>query len=122
MRNPKYERFDNLALRLIQNEFDQGGFKVVINTVTPNPDPTRPPVVTSVASDLPAVARGISAQLASMDPNLSTTSLQILTARLSGYTPEAGKHVQINGRDTVIVRVEPIPASGLPCAYRFFVN
>lgn len=122
MRNPKYTRFDNLALRLIQNEFDQGGFKVVINAVTPNPDPTRPPTAVVSTQDVPAVARGISAQLASMDPNLTTASLQVLVARLSGYAPVAGEHVQINGRDTVIVRVEPIPASGLPCAYRFFVN
>lgn len=122
MRAAIYSEFDQLALDLIQNEFDQGGFKAVISTNTPNADPSRPPIATTATQDVPAVARGISAQLASMDPNLSTASLQVIVARLSGYTPVAGHHVDINGRDHVIIRVEPIPASGLPCAYRFFVN
>lgn len=121
-RAPIYSEFDQLALDLIQNEFDQGGFKAVINTVTPNPDPTRPPTTVSTTRDVPAVARGVSAQLAASDPNLSTSSLQVIAARLSGYTPVAGGHVNINGKDHVIIRVDPIPASGPACAYRFYVN
>lgn len=122
MRAPIYSEFDELALDLIQNEFDQGGFKAVINTITPNTDPTRPPAAVAATQDVPAVARGVSAQLAASDPNLSTSSLQVIVARLSGYAPVAGGHVNINGKDHVIIRVDPIPASGLACVYRFFVN
>lgn len=115
-----YDRFRATATRLV-NRFDQGGTNALVRVLTPNPDPRLPPVVSSDVAAFPAVVRGVSADIAAMDPNLVATDLQVVTDVVN-YTPSVDDVVRINGTDRKVVRVEPIPAAGDPCAWRFYVR
>ena len=78
-----------------------------------------PPVASTTVEPFPAVVRGVSADIAAMDPNLVATDLQVVTDTVN-YTPSVDDVVQINGVDRKVIRVESIPAAGDPCAYRFY--
>ena len=115
-----YDRFRATATRLV-NRFDQAGTQFIDRVLTPNPDPRLPPAVVEVAEPFPAVVRGVSADIAAMDPNLVATDLQVVTDVVN-YTPSVDDVVRINEVDRKVIRVEPIPAVGDPCAWRFYVR
>lgn len=115
-----YNRMQATAKRLI-DKFDQGGTDSVAQSFTPNPDPLSPPSVSSVVAEVPAVVRGVSATIVGEHTNLRMSDLQVICSPLD-YTPEPEATVKINGRNHTIITVQPIPASGTVCAYRFFVR
>lgn len=115
-----YDRMRATATRLV-GQFDQGGTQAVVQVVAPNPDPLLPPVATTETEPFPAVVRGVSADIAASDPNLVATDLQVITDA-THYTPTADDVVRINGTDRKVIRIEPIPAAGDPCAWRFYVR
>lgn len=116
-----YDRLRVTAERLLTN-FDQGGTETVIQTVTPNPDPMLPPAVTDDSVPVRAVVRGVKAELVASVPDMQLTDLQVITDYRSGFVPVVGEHVLINGDKRAILRVEAIPAAGVPVIYRFFVR
>lgn len=116
-----YDRFRQTASRLL-TRFDQGGTEAVVQAVVANPDPLAPPAVNSTAQPVRAVVRGVSAELVASAPDMALGDLQVLTDALSGYVPVEGAAVLINGHQRAILRVEPVPASGDPVIYKFFVR
>lgn len=120
MADPFYDRLRSVATRLV-TKYDQEGTNELIRVVTPNPDPLLPPDVSTDIVAFPAVVRGVSANLVTADPNIAATDLQVITDVIH-YTPSVDDIVRINGADRKVIRVDPIPASGIPCAWRFFVR
>ena len=119
--SPIYSRFKSVASRLI-TRFDQDGFDVVIEASTPNPDPLYPPTVTTTDQRYRAVARGTSEQLRSSDPQLEDSTITVIIDSDQGYVPNAADHVKIDGKAMAIIRVDPIPAMGPICAYKFYLR
>lgn len=115
-----YTRMQATAKRLI-DRFDQEGTEKVAQSFTPNPDPLKPPTVTSLATPIPAVVRGVSATIVGEHTNLRMSDLQVICLPRD-YTPEPEATVKINGRNHTVITVQPIPAAGMVCAYRFFVR
>lgn len=115
-----YTRMRATAKRLI-DRFDQEGTDKVAQSFTPNPDPLKPPTVASTASPVPAVVRGVSGTIVGEHTNLRMSDLQVICSPLD-YTPEPEATVKINGRNHTVISVQPIPAAGMVCAYRFFVR
>lgn len=116
-----YDRLRGAAVRLL-DRFDQEGTQAVITVTVNNPDPLLPPSVVDEPLSIRAVVSGIKAELVSAAPDLTMTDLKVITAHDGAYVPKAGQRVLIDGRNRAIIRVEPIPASGAPCAYRFYVR
>ena len=115
------ERFrDDVAPRLCER-FDNGGVDGETVTVTPDIDPLLPPGEVVVSAPFPAAVGGIEGQFLQSDPNLVVSDLQARCAAID-YTPAIGGRVSVNGVSKLIVRVDPIPAAGLPAAYRFFLR
>ena len=67
------------------------------------------------------MARGISSNILTADPNLVATDVQIIVAAID-YVPAVADHVELNGSVRAVVRVDAIPAGGDPAIYRFFVR
>lgn len=120
--SPIYNRvFKPLARRLVRR-FNQDGLDVIVQAVTPNVDPFLPPTTVSTETRYEAVASGVSAELRASDPVLSNCIYKVIIDAEQGYTPEADTNFKIDGRAGLIRRVEPIPAMGPICAYRFYVE
>ena len=120
MADPFYDRMRSVATRLV-TKYNQEGTNEIVRVLTPNPDPFLPPTVSTDVVAFPAVVRGVSASLVTADPNLAATDLQVITD-VTHYTPSIDDMVQINGSDRKVIRIDPIPAAGVPCAWRFFVR
>lgn len=116
-----YDRFRSTATRLV-NRFDQEGTQVVLTVVVPNPDPLEPPATIETYQDIPAVARGVSGNIVTADPNVQATDIQVIVDTQTGYVPATGEQILMNGVSRAIVRVDAIPAAGDPVAYRFFIR
>lgn len=115
------QRFrDEVAPRLMQR-LGSDGVEVVLRVLTPNPNPLLPPSVTDSSSKVKAFAKGVSAQMVAADPNLVATDLRIIVAAVD-YAPSVGKMVQVNGEDRRVIRVDAVPANGLPAIYWIFVR
>ncbi len=114
-----YERMRAVSERLI-DRFDQGGTAAVLTVVVPNPDPLLPPAVQSQQQQFKAVARGVTQRMIDATPNVSAGDIQVITDYR--FTPQEGKRVLLNGINRLIVSIEPIPASGDPVAWRFYVR
>lgn len=115
-----YDRMRATATRLL-TRFDQVGSSHLVRVLTPGPTPLDPPVESEQSVSFMAVVRGVSESIVSSDPNISATDLQVITDTAM-YSPSIGDMVDINGTSRVVLRVDPIPASGDPCAYRFYVR
>lgn len=116
-----YSRMAGVAERLI-DRFQQDGMQVVVSSVTPDPDPLKPPTVTETLTGYKAVARGISAQTRASDPLLKDASLQVIIDAAQGYVPQVGAQVSMSGQFMLVKRVDPIPALKPHVAYRFFLE
>lgn len=110
------------AARDLVGYFNQDGLDVIVQAVTPNVDPFLPPTITATEMRYEAVASGVSAQLRATDPVLANCTYKVIIDAEQGYTPESDTNVKIDGRAGLIRRVEPIPAMGPICAYRFYVE
>ena len=108
------------AKRLLKR-FNNGGATHVAISVSAPVDPLAAPVLTPTYTDIPAVVRGVSASMVTADPNLVISDLQVIVAALD-YIPVVGAVVGINSMDKRILRVDAIPAAGLPAVYKFFVR
>ena len=115
------QRFRNdIAPRLL-DKFNNGGVATVIRVLTPNADPLLPPASDTTTAEVNAVARGISSNILTADPNLVATDVQIIVAAID-YVPTVAAHIELNGARRAIVRIDSIPAAGDPAIYRFFVR
>lgn len=114
-----YDRMRGVSERLI-DRFDQGGASAILTVVVQNPDPLLPPAVQARQQQFKAVARGVTQRMIDATPNVSAGDIQVITDRR--FTPQEGKRVLLNGINRLIVSVEPIPASGDPVAFRFYVR
>lgn len=111
---------DDVAPRLM-DKLGSDGVAVVVRALTPNTDPLQPPTVTETPGDVKAFAKGVSAQMVAADPNLQATDLRIIVAAVD-YAPAVNNMVKVNGSDRRIIRVDSIPANGLPAIYWMFVR
>lgn len=116
-----YDRMRATATRLV-NRFDQGGTSILLEVVTRNPDPRLPPTVVATTRQIPAVAFGVKENMVTADANIVATDMYVIVGAEEGYVPVAGDKVRINSSDRLITVVRPIPAAGMPCAYKFFVR
>lgn len=115
------QRFrDDVAPRLMQG-FGSDGVEVVVRVVTPNPDPLLPPIVAETQRDIKAFAKGVSAQMVAADPNLQATDLRVIVAAVD-YVPTVGHVVTVNSDARRVIRVDAIPANGLPAIYWMYVR
>lgn len=115
------QRFrDDVAPRLIA-KMGSDGVAVVLRVVTPNPDPVLPPSVTESSTGIKAFAKGVSAQMVAADPNLQATDLRVIVAAVD-YRPSVGNMVTVNEEARRVIRVDAIPANGLPAIYWMFVR
>ena len=121
MASPIVQKFRNDVAPRLMARFANGGTWVMVRTVTPNPDPLLPPTVVQAKTEFNAVARGVSANMLTADPNLVVSDLQVICAAID-FIPVVGQSVEINSKAMAILRVEPIPAAGDPAAYRFYVR
>ena len=116
------QRFrDDVAPRLMRSIGDNGGVAVVVRGLSPNPDPLLPPAAVDTPQDIPAYAKGISAEMLSADPNLQVTDLRVIVAAVD-YAPKVNDIVRINGADRRVIRVDAVPAAGDPAIYWMFVR
>jgi len=114
-------RFRNDTAPRLLAKFGNGGVDSVIRVLTPNADPLLPPTQDSVVVEVNASVRGVSASILNADPNLVASDLQVIVAAIE-YQPSVADHVQINGNQRQVVRVDAIPAAGDPAVYRFFLR
>lgn len=121
MASPLVQKFRNDTAPRLLAKFNNGGVSVVLRTITPNADPLKQPTVSETSAPVNAVARGVAGQYAANDPNLIASDIIIIVAAID-FVPEVDGMVSVNGEDRRIVRVDPIPAAGMPAAYRFFVR
>lgn len=115
------QRFRNDVAPRLLAKFGNGGVGAVVRVVMPSTDPLAPPITDSQIVEFNAVARGVSAEMIASDPNLVGTDLQVICAAID-YIPVVGGMVSINGAPKLVLRVDPIPASGDPAAYRFYLR
>lgn len=121
MASPLIQKFRNDTVPRLLARFDNGGIEYGAVTVTPNIDPLLPPAVVETWMYIDAVAAGTAGRYADSDPNLVASDIRVISGALD-FTPVVGSYVRINGLPKLIVRVDPIIASGPPAAYRFFVR
>lgn len=115
------QRFRNDVAPRLLAKFGNGGVDVVLQVVTPTPNPLEPDAVDYVREDVKAVARGVSSSILTADPNLVASDVQVICAAID-YVPAVADVVAINGTDKRVVRVDAIPAAGDPAIYRFFLR
>lgn len=115
------KRFRNDVAPRLLARFANGGVDAVVTAVAPGATPIDPPTITSSSVSFNCSVSGVSANILTADPNLVASDLQAVCAAID-YTPVVGGKVEINGSTRAIVRVEPIPAAGIPAAYRFFLR
>lgn len=121
MSSPLVAKFRNDIAPRLMAQFANGGTETEVRVVTPDPDPLKPPTVTVTGAAFNAYAKGVSSQMVAADPNLQATDLRVICAAID-FTPVVGGMVEINGKSRGIQRVEPIPASGDPAIYKFYVR
>lgn len=114
-------RFRNDVAPRLMAKFANGGTSTVVRVVMPNHDPLLPPMTQDSPVEFNAIAFGISPQMIAADPNLLATDLRVICAAID-FTPVVGGMVEINGKSRGIQRVEPLPASGDPAIYKFYVR
>lgn len=119
--NPFYREMQKAARDLI-SYFNQDSLDVVLQVVTPNVDPLLPPTIVATEQRYEAVASGMSGQARANDPVIANCDYRVIVDVEQGYRPEVGTLVKIDGRSCLIKRVEPIPAMGPICAYRFYAE
>lgn len=121
MTSPLAQRFrDDVAPRLMQ-KLGSDGVEVVVRVVGSNPDPLLPPVTIDQSRPIKAYAKGVSAQMVAADPNLQATDLRVIVAALD-YAPAVGHVVAVNDDARRVIRVDAIPANGLPAIYWMYVR
>lgn len=111
---------DDVAPRLMA-KLGSDGVEVVVRVVEPSPDPLQPPVTINQSSPIKAFAKGVSAQMVAADPNLQATDLRVIVAAVD-YEPDVGNLVTVNGDARRVIRVDAIPANGLPAIYWMYVR
>lgn len=116
-----YDRFAALSERLV-GKFDMKGTKVVMEVVTPNPDPLLPPSVDSVSVDVPAVAFGVTGEMVARDPSLVVTDIRVIVAANNWPGIEVGDMVSLDGVERAVIRVETVPAVGVVSIYKMIVR
>jgi hypothetical protein len=115
------QRFrDDVAPRLMA-ELGSDGVEVVVRVVEPNHDPLLPPATIEQSSPVKAYATGVSAQMVAADPNLQATDLRVIVAAVD-YAPAVGHMVNVNDDARRVIRVDAIPANGLPAIYWMYVR
>lgn len=115
------QRFRDVTAPRLLERFGNGGVKSVLRVITPNIDPLLKPTTVETKVEFNASVRGVSSAFVGSDPNLVSTDLQAICAAID-FTPVTGGQVEVNGDVRLIVRVDAIPAAGLPAAYRFFLR
>lgn len=94
---------------------------MVVRVVTPPVDPLLPPTVVETGEAIPAVARGVSADITASDPNLVGTDIQVIMDQRGGVLAVGG-NVTLDGVPRIVVRIDRIPAMGQLCAVRAYVR
>lgn len=116
------QRFrEDVAPRLMRSIGDNGGVAVVVRVLSPNPDPLLPPAAVDTPQDIPAYAKGITAEMLAADPNLQVSDLRVIVAAVD-HAPKVNDMVRINGSDRRVIRVDPIPAAGEPAIYWMYAR
>ena len=114
-----YNRLRQTATRLM-DENKQGVIEYVgVETVTPGATPLDMPTVVRVYALTSGVARGVSFKFVDGETILMT-DLQVLVRY--DVDTSVGDFLRIDGTDHVIVRVDNIPAAGIPLAKRLIVR
>lgn len=116
-----YDRFASLADRLV-TQFDMGGTATLVQIVTPDPDPLKPPTVTDGGFSIPAVVFGVTGDMVARDPDLVATDLRVIIAAAHWVPLVPGDVLRIDGKDRAVVRVEPVPAAGVVSIYKLIVR
>lgn len=121
MASPLVQRFRNDTAPRLLAKFSNGGVSREVRTVTPNTDPLLPPSVTGSSVSFNAHVKGVTGEMMASDPNLIASDLAIICAAID-YQPSVDAMIEVNGVDMRVLRVSPIPASGDPAAYWFWVR
>lgn len=121
MASQLYKRLQSASTRLL-TRFDQEGTQAVVQVVLQPIDPLDPPQFLNEPVSVKAVVSGVSSEIVIATPDLALTDLKVITANDGVWVPEVGQHVLIDGKDRATIRVDKIPASGLTCAFRFYVR
>lgn len=121
MASPLVQKFRNDTAPRLLAKFSNGGVSREIRTVTPNVDLLLPPLVTEGSVAFNAHVKGVTSEMLKADPNLIASDLAIICAAID-YQPEVDAMVNVNGQAVRVLKVSPIPASGDPAAYWFWVR
>lgn len=121
MDSPLVQRFRNDTAPRLLAKFSNGGVSAQVRVVTPNPDPLLPPDVDDVSVEFSAYVKGVTDEMIASDPNLIVSDLAVICAAID-YQPEVDAMIEVNGEAMRVLRVSPIPASGDPAAYWFWVR
>lgn len=115
------QKFRNDTAPRLMAKFSNGGTETVARVVVPNTDPLMPPITDEQRTEFRSYVKGVSAQMIEATPNLQAGDLMVIVAAID-FTPQVSKMVEINGKTCAIIRVDPIPAAGLPAIYKFYVR
>jgi hypothetical protein len=114
-----YDRLQGTASRLL-TKYKQGTVEIGRPSNTPGANPWDAPTLTTVWTELNAIARGVSQSLVD-GVQVVASDLQVI-ASLTDYTPIASDLMRIDGKRVTIVRIDQIPAAGDPVATRLIVR
>lgn len=116
-----YQRMKTNVADKLLNKFQQGSIELVRRTTVAGTNPWDEPVVTEVSHKLAAIASGVAQEYVD-GVTIFATDLQIVSAVPDGVVPNVSDIVKIDGKDTVLLRIIPVPAAGLTVAYKFLVR
>lgn len=108
-----------VAKKLLTQE-KQGTIEIGRQVVMPGETEYDPPTYSTNYTEIPAIAKGADQKYVDGSEILAT-DLQIF-AYVESYAPQAGDLIRVDGRNVVIIRQDPVPAAGVPVAWRFFVR
>ena len=114
-----YADLRNVASGLLR-EFAQGTVEIGRPVTTSGANEWSPPATAIQWQRINAVARGVSQKFVD-GTNIVASDIQ-LTVDAGVWQFRAGDRIRIDGVPAAILRVENIPAAGIPVAYRVFAR
>lgn len=110
----------NVADKLLKQS-KQGVIMLTRTVVVPPANSWDDPNVTTESHPLDSIAKGVSEKYVD-GVTILATDLEIVSAVPDGVTPTVSDIITIDGKNTAILRIVPIPAAGLTVAYKFLVR
>lgn len=116
-----YQRMKTNVADKLLGQFKQGNIQLVRREVVPPVNSWDAPTITDVTYQLDAIASGVAQEYID-GTTIVATDLQVVSAVPDGVIPAAGDIIKIDGKNTTLLRIIPVPAAGLTVAYKFLVR